>query len=449
MKHVVFLRLKRILTLAVPAIIGELSSHAMGLVDTMMVGGLGPRSLAAVGLGNSFFFPILLLFTGVLIALDTLIATSVGQKDYERAGKLLTQGLWLSFGMGIPLAIAFQFTEPVLLWLGQEAPVAKLAAAYLGALGFSIPPFLAYTCYRAFGYGFGDTRMAMYVTLAAIFVNAAGNWLLLTGNLGFPALGVAGLGYATAFCRVFMLFALAAITHGSEKFSQSVPRLRWPAQLEISEIVFLGAPIGGLFLFETGGFAAAGMMAGWLGEIPLAANQVALTLAGTAIMIPIGISLSAAILIGQELGEDNPDEATLLGAYCLGLTILAMVCTAGLFWFFPRALGAAFTTHEGTLQVVATVMPIAAIFQIWDGLQCVAAGCLRGAGDTRSGMICSLLAYWVFGLPLGYWLAFHKDWALAGIWTGLAVALFLIGLVLTTLFLTRRWEKPSSHTPHS
>lgn len=431
-------RLRRVLALAFPAVISEVAGMAMGLVDTWMVAPLGPRGLAAVGLGNAVFFPILLLFLGVLIALDTLVAQVHGRGEEDRAGHLLGQGLWLALAMGLPLAAAFQLSEPVLLALGQSPEVAAPAARYLEALAWSVPPFLLYTAYRGFCHGLGDTRRAMAVTLVANLVNAGANYLLLYGALGFPRLGVAGLGYATAASRLFMLVALALLAHGP-RFAAGRPRLERPDPATLREILHLGIPIGGLILLEAGGFSFAGVMVGWLGELPLAGHQVVLTVASFTFMVPLGLATGAALVIGQDLGRDRPAEAAKNGRVAIALGAAFMVCTGTLFWLAPGFLVGLFTRHPGTVAVATGLFPIAAFFQIFDGLQCVSGGCLRGAGDTRTTFRYNLFGFWILGLPLGYLLAFPGGLGAQGIWAGLACALVCTGTLLTRHFLRGGW----------
>jgi MATE family multidrug resistance protein len=415
---------------------------AMGLVDTWMVAPLGPRALAAVGLGNAVFFPIVLLFLGILIALDTLVAQAHGKGRDAQAGHLLGQGLWLALAMGLPLAAAFQWSEPVLLGLGQAPEVADPAARYLEALGYCVPPFMGYTAYRGFCHGLGDTRRAMGVTLAANLVNAGANYVLLYGALGFPRLGVAGLGYATALSRLFMFLALAALAHGP-RFAAGEPRITRPDPKTLREILTLGVPIGGLILLEAGGFSFAGVMVGWLGELPLAGHQVVLTVASFTFMVPLGLATGAALVVGQDLGRDQPEEAAANGRVTLVLAAAFMTCTGTLFWLVPDRLVGLFTDHPGTVAVAAGLFPMAAFFQLFDGLQCVAGGCLRGAGDTRTTLRYNLIGFWVLGLPLGYLLAFRAGLGARGVWAGLACALVCTGTLLTRRFLSGDW-KPAS-----
>lgn len=435
-------RLRRVLGLALPAVVSEVAGMAMGLVDTWMVAPLGPRALAAVGLGNAVFFPVVLLFLGVLIALDTLIAQAHGRGEDDRAGHLLGQGLWLSLAMGVPLTAAFQLAEPVLLALGQAPEVAAPAARYLEALGWCILPFLAYTAYRGFCHGLGDTRRAMAVTLAANVVNAAANFALLYGAWGFPELGVAGLGYATAASRLFMLVALAILAHG-RRFAAGRPRMTRPDPAALREILVMGVPIGGLILLEAGGFSFAGVMVGWLGELPLAGHQVVLTVASFTFMVPLGLATGAALVIGQDLGRGQPEEAALDGRLAIALGAAFMTCTGTLFWLAPARLVGLFTDHAGTVAVAVGLFPLAAFFQLFDGLQCVAGGCLRGAGDTHTSFRYNLLGFWVLGLPLGYLLGFPGGMGARGIWAGLACALVCTGTLLTRRFLSGGWAPPA------
>jgi MATE family multidrug resistance protein len=438
--------LRRVLDLALPSVISEVASHGMGLVDTVMVGRLGARPLAAVALGNSLFFPLFLLGLGVLMALDTLIAQAHGAGQEEEAGALLGQGLWLSLALSLPLCLGFSQVHPLLLALGQDPEIARPASAYLGALAWGVPPFLAFTCFRSFFYGLGDTRRVMIVTLLANGVNALANYCLLYGKLGFPTLGVAGLGYATAFSRLFMLLCLVAFAR-EPRFEVCRPRLGSPDLTKLRSILSLGIPIGALIFFEVGGFSAAALLAGWLGELPLAAHQVVLTLASSTFMVPLGLSIAAAIAVGQEVGRGDPEAARHLGKISLGLAGAFMTCSALAFMISPIPLVRCITDVPAVVAMAVSVLPIVAFFQIFDGMQCVSSGCLRGSGDTRTPMICNLLSFWAVGLPLGYQLAFHLGWGLQGLWLGLATTLTLTGSLLTWIFLRKTCQRPQQIIP--
>lgn len=432
--------LRRILVLAIPAVVSELAAMGMGLVDTLMVGRLGPRELAAVGLGNSVFFPLFLLAMGVILALDTLIAQAAGQGDDEAAGGLLGQGLWVALALGIPLSLALRHMEPVLLRLGQPPEVAHLCALYLDSLSWCAVPFLAFTATRSFFYGLGDTRSVMVVTLLANAVNAAADYAVLQGSFGFPKLGVAGLGYATTCSRTFMFLALVALAR-RRRFAAHRPRLGTPDPALIRRILVLGLPIGALILFEAGGFSGAAMLIGNLGELPLAGHQIVITMASTTFMVPLGISSAAAVAVGQEMGRGDLARAALMGRLALGLATAAMALSGLCFWLLPGLLARLFTPDPTVIAVAASLFPIAACFQIFDGLQCVAAGALRGAGDTQAPMLANLAGYWGLGLPLGWALGFPGGLGARGVWWGLALALVFTAAVLTLRFLRGTWSR--------
>lgn len=436
-------RVRRVLTLALPAVVSELANQLMALVDTWMVAPLGPRALAAVAAGSSLYFPIVLMFLGFLLALDTLISQAHGAGEDERAGHYMSQGLWLSLAFGLPLTWAFCHGEPILLALGQPPAVAAMGADYLAALALGVIPFLAYVAVRGFCHGLGDTRSAMVVTLVANLVNVAANHALLTGNWGAPALGVAGLGYATAISRTFML---AGLVWAARRPRLAAGRARWdsPDLATLREVLALGIPIGLLLVLEAGGFGAAGLLVGWLGELPLAAHQVVLTGCTTTFMVPLGLATAAALVVGQGLGRGQPDEAWADGRVCLGLGVAFMACSGAVMASFPEGLARLFTDHPGTVAAAAALFPYGAAFQIVDAMQCVSSGCLRGAGDTRTTLVCNLLGFWICGLPLGYLLAFRMGWGAPGVWAGLITALTVTGTTLSVRFLAGWWMPPEA-----
>jgi len=353
-------------------------------------------------------------------------------------GHLLGQGLWVALACGLPLSLAFPHSEPLLLALGQPPAVAAEAAVYLGALSWSVLPFLGFVALRGFLYALGETRPVMVITLAANLVNALANYALLEGRLGCPALGVAGLGYATALARFFMLLPLAAWV-ARPRYARHRPRWGAPDPAALRRLLALGAPVGLLTVLEAGGFGAAGMVVGWLGEVPLAAHQVVLTIASTTFMVPLGLSIASAVLVGQEVGRGRPADALRLGATALAMGAGFMATSAALLLAFPLALAGAFTRDPAVLAVAVTLLPVAGAFQVFDGLQVVAAGCLRGAGETRTPLAANVLGFWCLGLPGGGYLAHRAGWGAAGVWWGLAAALLVTGLVLSASFLRGRW----------
>jgi multidrug resistance protein, MATE family len=430
------------LRLAGPVVVAQLGMMTMGLVDILMVGPLGAEALAAVSLGNALFFALLIFCGGVLMALDTLVSQAVGAGEAGRAGALLWQGAWLALVLGLGLNLLFLDVEWVLVLLRQPEEVVGPTGDYLWARSFSAVPFLAFAACRGLLNGIGDTRPVMIVTLVANVVNLLADAVLIHGLLGAPALGVLGAGVATSVVRWFMLGAIVWVLR-DPRYRRYDLSARRPGPAEVWRIFRLGLPIGAQFLVEVGLFSATGILVGWLGAIPLARHQIALTCASFTFMVPLGLGVAATVRVGHAVGRGDPVAAMIAGRAALALGLLSMIVPSLVFLLAPSLLARAFTADPEVIAGAATLLRIAAVFQLADGLQAVAAGCLRGAGDLRAPLVANLVSHWVVGLPLGAGLAFGLGWGTAGLWWGLTVALTLVALILAWRFLRGGWRRLS------
>ncbi|MDF1562986.1 MAG: MATE family efflux transporter [Deltaproteobacteria bacterium] len=417
----------------------QLGMMAMGLVDIVMVGPLGTESLAAVSVGNSVFFALLILCLGVVQALDPLVAQAVGARDREAAGRHLWQGAWLAVFLGIPLTLLFIDCTWMFRLLAQEEAVSVLAGDYLAGRAYSILPFLVFAAGRSFLNGLGDTRPVMWVALGANAVNAAADWVLIYGNLGAPRLGVMGAGLATSIVRVCMLaavFVLLARPH----YAALRGRPAWPHLGHLRRIANVGLPIGGQLFLEVGLFATMSIFSGWLGARAQAAHQIALSLASFSFMAPLGLSMGATVRVGHAVGAGRLDAAERAGKVAIALGAAIMGTGAVFFLLFPRALSSIFSPEPEVLATSAVLVAIAGIFQVSDGVQVVATGCLRGAGDTRTPFWANALSHWALGVPLAWLLAFPGEMGVRGLWWGITASLTGVAVVETILFLRGGWR---------
>jgi MATE family multidrug resistance protein len=414
--------------LAAPIVLAELGWMAMGLVDTMVVGRVSAESIAAVGLGTIVFYGFAVCASGLLLGMDTLVSQAYGAGDVEDCRHSLIQGVWISVLL-IPVVMGLVRMLDLLLPRFGIDPVAVSATRpYLRALNWSAPALLIYFAFRRYLQGINLVRPVMWTLVTANLVNLAANWVLVFGNWGAPKLGAEGSGWATCLSRVYMVAMLGAVIwrRGGDLRKAS---WRWDSA-RIRELMRLGLPAAAQMGLEIGVFAIVTMLAGRLSAMVLASNQIALLTVSTTFMVPLGISSAAAVRVGNALGRRDPGGAARSGWMALGLGAAVMSAAAVLLLTAPRMIARLFTPEAEVIASAAALLRIAAFFQLFDGVQVVATGALRGAGNTRTPMLCHFGGYWLVGLPLGTLLCFHWGLGASGLWVGLSTGLIVIGIVL-------------------
>lgn len=426
--------------LAWPVVLAELGWMMMGIVDTLMVAPLGPAAIGAVGLGHGVFFVVGVFGMGLLLGLDTLVSQAYGAGRNADCRRSLYQGVWLAIFLSLPLAVLIWLITPALPWLGIGTEVYEPTSHYVNVVTLSMPTLLLYTALRRYLQGINMVRPVMIALVSANLINVVTNWLLIEGRFGFPALGVAGAAWATAASRAYMtaVLAIAVWLHSPREIaSELTRRSALPDWAHIRQLVALGLPAAMHLTLEVGAFASAAALAGTLGPVDLASHQIALNACALAFMVPLGISSAGAVRVGQAIGRGDPHGASASGWTALGLGVGFMTLSATAFLVAPRSIITLFTTDAGVVSTGVTLLFVAAAFQLFDGLQVVAAGNLRGAGDTRTPMYTSLVAYWVIGLPVGYALAFWGEMRVVGLWIGLSLGLIVAGIILVTVWASR------------
>jgi multidrug resistance protein, MATE family len=426
--------------LALPLVLAELGWMSMATVDTMMVGRL-PNSAEAIGAVSisSILFHVLAFFgAGLLIGLDTLVSQAFGAGQREDCHRSLLNGIYLSLAITPILMAPVWFFRPLLAALGVQPGVATLAVPYAKALAVGLLPLLLYFAVRRCLQAMNLVRPVMFALLSANLVNAAGNWMLVHGKWGAPALGVVGSGWATAIARLYMAAVLVIYLLWYDR-KHRTELLRTPVELDLPRIrrlVALGFPAAVQITLEIGVFALATVLIGRLGAVALASHQIALNVVSLTYMVPLGISSAAAVRVGQAIGRrdipgaaDSGDTAILLGAAFMALAAIILISV-------PRWIARAYTPDPAVIGSTVALLAAGAAFQLFDGIQTVATGALRGTGDTRTPMLYHFSGYWLIGLPLGAYLCFWRGWGALGLWVGLSLALILIGCVL--LFV---WQK--------
>jgi len=423
------------LKLAVPVVMAELGWVSMSIVDTMMVGRLSAEAIGAVSVGSSLFLAVAIFGIGLLLGLDTLVSQSFGAGKIRECGQWLVHGVYLSFLLTPLLSLIMFFPIGILDDWGTEPKVLELTIPYLKTLTWSILPLLLYATFRRYLQAQSRVKSVMFALISANAVNAAANWLLVFGNFGFPAMGVAGAGWATFISRVYMAATLlVCILLGKGQLAQISFKFD---RTRISRLLTLGFPAATQISLEVGVFALATALASRLDSISLAAHQIALSAASFTFMVPLGVSAAGAVSVGQALGRKRPGQAVAAGWTALIIGVIFMSFATLVFLVTPGPIVRIFTDELAVVSTGIALLAIAAVFQIFDSFQVIATGLLRGMGDTKTPMITSLLCHWLLGLPVGYYLCFVLGWGVRGLWIGLCFGLILVAVWLSAVWWRR------------
>jgi len=430
------------LALAGPVVITQLAHISLGFVDTVMVGRLGPDSLAGVAIGNTMFYTATIFCMGVVMAVGPMVSHAFGAGNDDPIGRSVRQGLWLAVVLTIPAFIFVWNAAPILRLLGQSEPTIARAAAYLRAISWGIFPFLGFAALRGFNEAISNPRSVTAIALVGVVMNIGANYVLMFGKLGFPELGLVGTGWASSI--VFWAIFLGLVTYSAAKksFSQYgiFSKLGRPDPHYFKELFRIGWPIGASMGVEMSLFMIAVMMMGWIGTAQLAAHQVAIQCAAFTFMVPLGIGIASSVRVGQAVGANDRDGVIRSGFVGIGLSVAFMAATAILFWAAPRSVISLYldlgsVENERVIDIAVRLLGIAAVFQVFDGIQVSAMGALRGLKDTKTPMMLAMVSYWPVGLSAAYGLAFVLGWGEVGLWWGLVSGLGCAAILLTIRFI--------------
>lgn len=418
------------LRLAVPVVTVQVGLMAMGVVDTLMVGRVSAQALAAVALGNVYFFAVAIFGVGVLLALDPVVAQAVGAGDELGVTRGLQRGVVLAALLTVPASLLLVPVEPLLRVVKQPPDVVPVAAGYALVQITAMLPFYLFVALRQTLQAMHRTAPIVVIIVIANVANVALNWVFVFGHLGLPAMGAIGSSWATSISRWLMTVGLLAA---------GWPHLRphllpWrPEALHLAplkRLLALGAPIGAQHQLEFGIFGLVGLMMGYLGAVPMAGHQVALNIASFTFMVPLGVSAAAAVLVGNAIGRRDLPEARRAAAAGLVTGLSFMAISAGVMIGAPELLARAYTNQADVVGVAIILIPLAGLFQIFDGLQVVSIGILRGVADTRTPMVVNVVGFWLVGLPVSAWLGLRTGLGPRGLWWGLVVGLAAVALIL-------------------
>ena len=422
------------LALAWPLVVAEVGWMAMGIIDTIMVGRLPSSAVAigAVSLGSILFSTCSIFGGCLLLGLDTVVSQAYGAGRVSDCHRSLYSALYLCAPlapalMAVTAAVAAGFPH-----FGVNPELLPQATRYIRILNWGTLPLLLYFAFRRYLQGIGVVKPVMFTLISANVINLFGNWILIYGHLGFPAMGTDGSAWATFAARVYMVavLVLTALYYDRARRSGLFQVPRAPDWARLARLLRLGLPAATQVTLEIGVFALATTLIARLDAASLAGHQIALNLASLTFMVPLGISSAAAVRVGHLIGAGDPAGAGRAGWSALACGFAFMGSAAIVFLTIPARIARLYTSDPAVVRVTVTLLAIAAAFQLFDGCQVVAAGALRGTGNTRTPMLCNLVFYWFVGLPLGVLLCFRFGYGAAGIWAGLCCGLILIGSVL-------------------
>jgi MATE family multidrug resistance protein len=437
--------LRALLALAGPVVLAEIGWMSMGIVDTLMVSPLGPQAIGAVGVGSGLFLAVGIAGMGVLFGLDTLVSQAYGARRIEECHRWLFHGVALACLLAVPLSLTIWIVSRLLASFGLHPLVQPLVTSYLAFLNVGLLPLLLYAAFRRYLQGMSVVQPVMFALISANIINAFFNWVLIYGHFGLPAMGTSGSALATAAARIYMasVLAIAIVWTDRQRHSGLWHVSRRIERARLWRLFSLGAPAAGQVTLEVGVFSAATAFAGKLEPVSLAAHQIALNIAALTFMVPLGVQSSGAVLVGQAIGRRDPHGATRAGWLALVVISGFMIAVGTTFFTIPSQLIGLFTVDTRVIAIGISLLSVAAVFQLFDGVQGVATGILRGVGNTRTPMWSNFVGHWLIGLPVGWSLCFVFGWGVMGLWIGLSVGLILVAITLVGVWMntTRDLER--------
>ncbi|QEA40983.1 MATE family efflux transporter [Pistricoccus aurantiacus] len=443
-----------LLRLALPICGAQLAQAGMGATDIMMTGRLSASDLAAVSVGSSLWMPLMLFMTGTLMGLTPIVAQLLGGANTQRIRPSVHQALWVALVLGIAAGLLLWFSVmPIFMLMDVPSSVATLSAAYLSAVAFGMPGVALFQALRAFSDGMNHTRPSLWFSLLGLAVNIPSNFVLIYGGAGLidlfgpglptslqelPALGALGCGIATALSMWTMGIAMAIYIHRSRAYGEVTlwHSLTPPRRNMIGELLYVGLPIGISIFVEVTLFTLIALFIAGLGEVVVAAHQVALNVTSILFMLPLSLGMALTVRVGNSLGHDRPEQARFVAWNGLAICLLVAILNDLLLWLGAEQVISLYTHNEQVQSLALSLVGLAMIYQISDSMQVNMAGALRGYKDTRIIMVITLVSYWLIGLGGGHWLGtrgvpgFMDSLGVYGYWIGLVAGLTAAALLL-------------------
>ncbi len=423
--------------LAYPVMLSQFGQVMVGQADSIMVGQLGTIPLAAATLANSIFVVVMVFGIGISYAISPLIASADGEKNQQRIRDVIKHAFVLNIGLSLVLyAIVTGLTFSI-DQLGQDPAVAAATPTYMHLINVSLIPLILFFSLRQFAEGLSDTKFAMYITIAANIINVGLNYLLIYGKFGFPAMGLEGAGWASLIARFAQFFGMLYLVIRIPKFSMYWSAIQWSGFKTslYKRILSLGIPSGLQMVFEVGAFAFSAMMIGWISAEAQAAHNIGINLASISYMIATGLAAAATVRVGNQLGRKDLVNLRTAGFVTVKIATLVMIVFGILFLLGKDWLPTFYINEPEVISIASSLLAVAVMFQLSDGIQAVVLGALRGLADVKVPTFIVFAAYWLFALPISYVLGIRYEMGAIGVWYGLAV-----GLTFSAIFLTWRFH---------
>ncbi len=431
--------LRPTLALAVPIVVGQVSQMLMGVTDSVMIGHTGTVPLAASAFGGNVFAVFYVLGIGLMVPVGIFVSRARGAGRLSDCGEYLRHGLALALLFGLAETLVITALVAKLRWFAQPPEVLAIVPPFFLLIGGSITPILVYLALRQFAEAMGRPWVPMFIMLGGVGLNIALNWVFIYGHLGMPAWGLTGAGVSTLLSRALGALVIFIWLRFDPALRAAWPR-RWLGGWErarFAEMLKIGLPAAGMLTFETTAFAFSSVMIGWLGAVPLAAHQIAITCASLAFMFPLGLSMAAGMRVSRAVGAGEMEKRRpiAMGVLALGLGLATVFALS--FGFGGHTISTWFVHDDAVVTVATRLLIVAALFQLVDGVQVISAACLRGISDVVVPAIITCLAYWAIALPLGYALGIRGPWGALGVWTGIASGLTFAAVFLSARFLRK------------
>ncbi|OFY84893.1 MAG: MATE family efflux transporter [Bacteroidetes bacterium RIFCSPLOWO2_12_FULL_35_15] len=418
--------------LAYPVVLSQLGHIMVGVVDTAMVGQIGTIPQAAVALANSLYILVLVFGLGVSYGVTPLVAVADSSKNHSENAALLKHGILINTAMGVLLFLLLIMISPMLNYFNQKQEVVDMAIPFLNVMMLGMIPLCIFSGFKQFTEGLSFTRVAMLITVGTNILNILLNYLMIFGHWGFPEMGLMGSCWASFISRVVMALAMFAYVYYNKNFKIYWHNFNFKniSKDLTKKILALGVPSGLQWVFEVGAFSCAVIMIGWISPMAQAAHQVALSIAATTYMMASGLSAAASVRVGNQLGLKSKEGVRTAGFSAVVMALVFMSFTAICFILFRNVLPVFFSIEPEVISISASLLIIAAFFQLSDGTQVVCLGALRGIKDVTIPTIITLIAYWIIGLPMSYFFAFKLNYGVQGVWYGLSFGLTTAAILL-------------------
>lgn len=441
--------IKKLFQLMLPILVTQFAQAGLGLIDTIMAGHLSPTDLAAIAVGVGLWIPIMLLFSGIMIATTPLVAEANGARDFNNIPTIARQSLWMAFILGILAMLVLQLMPFLLPLFGVPENLQPKAGLFLHAIGLGMPAVTMYAALRGYSEALGYPRPVTAISLLALLVLVPLNMIFMYGLGPIPALGSAGCGFATSILQWLMLIALAGYIYKGRAYRKTQVFSQWEKFNPVwaKRILKLGFPIGLAIFFEVSIFSTGAIILSPLGETVVAAHQIAISVTSQLFMIPMSLAIALTIRVGMYYGEKNWHAMRKVQHLGLITATVFAVLTMLVMWIFRSEIVAVYTRDFAVTHMALYLILFAIAYQLMDAWQVSAAGCLRGMQDTKGPMWITLLAYWVIAFPVGIYLARFTRMGAAGVWTGLIVGLSVACvLLLLRLYMNNKRLKLSAFT---